>query len=70
MPARAYLDGAAAEGREDYALAVEKYKDALSLNPAYLEPMVGLAESFFQMEEYDEASTLDLEGAHVRPLQP
>jgi tetratricopeptide (TPR) repeat protein len=53
----AYLEGAAAEGREDYALAVERYKDALSLNPAYLEPMVGLAESFFQMEEYDEAST-------------
>lgn len=52
----AYLDGAAAEGREDFALAVEKYKEALSLNPAYLEPMVGLAESFFQMEEYDEAS--------------
>jgi tetratricopeptide (TPR) repeat protein len=53
----AYLEGAAAEGREDYALAVEKYKEALSLNSAYLEPMVGLAESFFQMEEYDEAST-------------
>jgi tetratricopeptide (TPR) repeat protein len=53
----AYLDGAAAEGREDFALAVERYKVALSLNPAYLEPMVGLAESFFQMEEYDEASS-------------
>ena len=53
----AYLDGAAAEGREDFALAVEKYKEALSLNSAYLEPMVGLAESFFQMEEYDEALT-------------
>lgn len=53
----AYLEGAAAQGREDYALAVEKYKEALSLNPAYLEPMVGLAESFFQMEEYDEASS-------------
>ncbi len=51
-----YADGAAAEGREDFALAVEKFKEALSLNPAYLEPMVGLAESFFQMEEYDEAS--------------
>jgi tetratricopeptide (TPR) repeat protein len=53
----AYLDGASAAGREDYPLAVEKYKEALSLNPSYLEPMVGLAESFFQMEEYDEAST-------------
>ena len=53
----AYLEGVAAQGREDYELAVEKYKEALSLNPSYLEPMVGLAESFFQMEEYDEAST-------------
>jgi tetratricopeptide (TPR) repeat protein len=52
----AWLDGAAAEGREDFPLAVEKYKEALSINPAYLEPMVGLAESFLQMEEYDEAS--------------
>jgi tetratricopeptide (TPR) repeat protein len=53
----AWQEGAAAEGREDYPLAVEKYKEALGLNPAYLEPMVGLAESFFQMEEYDEASS-------------
>ena len=53
----AYLDGVAAQGSEDYPLAVEKYKEALSQNPSYLEPMVGLAQSFFQMEEYDEAST-------------
>ncbi|MGA2642440.1 MAG: tetratricopeptide repeat protein [Spirochaetia bacterium] len=52
-----YDDGATAEGNEDFPLAVDKYKEALALNPAYLEPMVGLAESFFQMEEYDEAST-------------
>ncbi len=37
----AYLAGAAAQGVEDYELAMEKYKEALSLNPAYLEPMVG-----------------------------
>ena len=53
----AYLDGAAAQGREDFPLAVERYKEALSLNPAYLEPMIGLAESFFSLEEYDEASS-------------
>ncbi len=52
----AYLDGASAQGKEDFPLAVEKYKEALAINPAYLEPMVGLAESFFQMEEYDEAA--------------
>lgn len=51
----AYRTGANAQGIEDYELAVEKYKEALALNPAYLEPMVGLAESFLQLEEYDEA---------------
>jgi tetratricopeptide (TPR) repeat protein len=53
----AYLAGAAAQGSEDFELAIERYKDALSLNPAYLEPMVGLAQSFLLMEEYDEALT-------------
>jgi tetratricopeptide (TPR) repeat protein len=51
----AFLAGATAQGSEDYELAIERYKAALSLNPAYLEPMVGLAQSFLLMEEYDEA---------------
>jgi tetratricopeptide (TPR) repeat protein len=51
----AYLAGTAAQGREDYELAIEQYKAALALNTAYLEPMVGLAQSFLQLEEYDEA---------------
>ena len=51
----AYLAGANAQGIEDYELAVERFKEALALNPSYLEPMVGLAESFLQLEEYDEA---------------
>lgn len=53
----AYLDGVAAQGTEDFELAVEKYKEALSLNPVYLEPLVGLAEAFLELEEYDEALT-------------
>jgi tetratricopeptide (TPR) repeat protein len=52
----AYLAGAAAQGVEDYELAIERYKEALSLNPAYLEPMVGLSQSFLLLEEYDEAA--------------
>jgi tetratricopeptide (TPR) repeat protein len=52
----AYLAGAAAQGLEDYPLAIERYKEALSLNPSYLEPMVGLSQSFLLMEEYDEAA--------------
>jgi tetratricopeptide (TPR) repeat protein len=51
----AYLSGAAAQGVEDYELAVEKYKEALGLNPSYLEPMAGLAESYLAMAEYEEA---------------
>ncbi|HEY9593998.1 MAG TPA: tetratricopeptide repeat protein [Spirochaetia bacterium] len=51
----AYLAGAQAAGLESYELAIERYKEALSLNPSYLEPMVGLAQAFLAMEEYDEA---------------
>jgi tetratricopeptide (TPR) repeat protein len=50
-----YLAGVTASGVEDYELAIERYKEAIALNPAYLEPMIGLAEAFFQLEEYDEA---------------
>ncbi len=52
----AYLAGAAAQGSEDYELAIEQYKAALQANPAYVEPMVGLAQAFLVLEEYDEAS--------------
>ena len=50
-----YRAGAAAQAAENYPLAVESYTAALAANPAYVEPMAGLAESFFLMEEYDEA---------------
>jgi len=52
----AYLEGLRAQGTEDYALAIEKFKEALSANPAYVEPMIGLAQSFLQLGEYDEAA--------------
>jgi tetratricopeptide (TPR) repeat protein len=51
----AYQEGLTAQAVEDYALAVEKFKEALSDNAAYVEPMVGLAQSFLAMGEYDEA---------------
>jgi tetratricopeptide (TPR) repeat protein len=53
----AYLAGVAAQGIEDFELAVEKYKEDLSFNPVYMEPLVGLAQAFLQLEEYDEALT-------------
>lgn len=50
-----YTDGVRAQAEENYILAIEYYRAALSSNPAYLEPMTGLAEAFFLLEEYDEA---------------
>jgi tetratricopeptide (TPR) repeat protein len=35
--------------------AVESFKSALEQNPRYLEPLTGLAESYFALSEYDEA---------------
>ncbi len=66
----AYLSGAAAQGIEDYPLAVEKYKEALAANPAYLEPMRGLAESFFALEEYDEAARWIAQAVTFDPRNP
>ncbi len=39
----------------DLPRAVELYRGALALNAAYLEPVVGLARTFFELEEYEEA---------------
>ena len=50
-----YQEGLRAQATEDYALAVEKFKEALSANPSYVEPMAGLAQAFLAMGEYDEA---------------
>ncbi|MGO9409652.1 MAG: tetratricopeptide repeat protein [Spirochaetia bacterium] len=50
-----YEEGLRAQATEDYALAVEKFKEALSANPNYVEPMAGLAQAFLAMGEYDEA---------------
>jgi tetratricopeptide (TPR) repeat protein len=47
--------GDRAQAEESYARAVELYKGALSANRSYLRPLVGLAESYFALEEYEEA---------------
>jgi tetratricopeptide (TPR) repeat protein len=54
-PRALYLAGTRAQAEENYILAIESYRGALAENPAYLEPMTGLAESFVLLEEYDEA---------------
>lgn len=50
-----FAAGRQAEGRESWLSAVESYRAALKENPAYLEPLVGLARCFFSLEEYDES---------------
>ena len=35
--------------------AIESFKSALEYNPRYLEPLIGLAESYFALSAYDEA---------------
>jgi tetratricopeptide (TPR) repeat protein len=50
-----YREGLQAQLDENPHLAVEKFRAALALNPNYFEPLVGLSESFFQLEEYEEA---------------
>jgi tetratricopeptide (TPR) repeat protein len=68
--------GSAAQSAGNFHLAVEKYKAALAVNPSYSAPMVGLAESFFLLEEYDEAARwvadarrLDRESADLMVLE-
>jgi tetratricopeptide (TPR) repeat protein len=61
----AYREGETAFQRLEIFEAFQKFETALDLNPAYPEPMVGLARLLFYLGEYDEA--LDYVDA-ARPL--
>lgn len=50
-----YQRGRAEQTRSNLLGAVELYRAALIENPAYDKPLIGLAESFFALEEYKEA---------------
>ncbi|UCF98612.1 MAG: tetratricopeptide repeat protein [Spirochaetaceae bacterium] len=50
-----YQRGRVEQARSNLLAAVELYRAALIANPAYAEPLIGLAESFFALEEYEEA---------------
>ena len=63
--ARGFFDlGADAFRDGDYYSAIEHYKAALAINPNYVDPVSGLAESFFFLGEYAEALK------YVRRAQP
>ncbi|HEC61789.1 MAG TPA: tetratricopeptide repeat protein, partial [bacterium] len=50
-----YTEGLSAQVQRNYTRAVELFRASLRVNPNYLEALVGLAESFYALEEYDES---------------
>ena len=50
-----YQRGREEQSRSNLLAAVELYRASLIENPAYDKPMIGLAESFFALEEYEQA---------------
>lgn len=63
-----YRMGQSAFQREDWWSAVDAYRDALGANPKYLEAYQGLAETFFALGEYDEASKQVQAALRLGPL--
>lgn len=72
LSAQAALDsfrqGQAAFARDDWWGAVDAYRNALVSNPRYFDAFQGLAESFFALGEYDEASKQVLAALKLGPL--
>jgi tetratricopeptide (TPR) repeat protein len=50
-----YQRGREEQSRSNLLAAVELYRASLQANPAYYQPLIGLAEVFFTLEEYEEA---------------
>jgi tetratricopeptide (TPR) repeat protein len=50
-----YAQGRAAQLSGDNFKAIELYKTALELNPSYVQPMIGLSETYFALGEFQEA---------------
>jgi len=63
-----YRQGQAAFQRDDWWAAVDAYRNALGANPRYLEAFQGLAEAFFALGEYDEASKQVQSALKLGPL--
>jgi Tfp pilus assembly protein PilF len=65
-----FRTGQAAFQREDFWGAVDGYRAALRTNPRYFDALEGLAESFFALGEYDEASKQVTEALKLGQLNP
>ncbi len=57
-PVSFYESGLAMQGREDWFAAIERYQEAVKLNPAYADAWEGLAECFYALEEYAQADAM------------
>ena len=65
-----FRTGQAAFQRDDFWTAVDAYRAALRSNPRYFDALEGLAESFFALGEYDEASKQVSEALKLGQLNP
>ncbi|WP_028973165.1 tetratricopeptide repeat protein [Spirochaeta cellobiosiphila] len=68
-----YREASKAVDQGDYLLAVEKYNDALSDNPYYLDAYLGLGRAYFYLDEWDESlfyiqKARDLEPKRIPPM--
>ncbi|HUX51296.1 MAG TPA: tetratricopeptide repeat protein [Spirochaetia bacterium] len=50
-----FRQGQSAETSENYYRAIELYIESLNLNPSYLPPMLGLADAYYAINEFDAA---------------
>lgn len=55
-PVRSYENARSSQEREDWYAAIESYQEALRENPSFNEVYRGLAESFYALEEYEQAN--------------
>jgi tetratricopeptide (TPR) repeat protein len=54
-PRELYDDARSAQQNEQYYRAIELYRTILEEAPNYIDPIIGLADTYFYLEEYDEA---------------
>ncbi len=69
-PVRSYESARESQAREDWYGAIEGYQEALRENPSFNEVYRGLAESFYALEEYDQAHDQILKALAFRKNDP
>jgi tetratricopeptide (TPR) repeat protein len=57
-PLEFYRHGRILQLSGNYYQAIEAYKSALDVNPYYFEPLLGLSECYYQLEEFEESIIL------------